>query len=117
MTPGTQCGDFVACGPLGPFGDEFADGGVIEVVGCAAQPEACAAILIGAYIAIRYGPQIIRALESIAQSSYSFMECVQQYIKDLQACKDAYPPGPDRQNCFEAAAQKFKACKAGGTIQ
>ena len=41
----------------------------------------------------------------------NFGDCVQQFLQDLKACTDAYPPGPQRQNCFAKARIKFKYCK------
>ena len=53
----------------------------------------------------------------VALGAYSYGECLVQFTKDLNACREAYPPGPDRENCFEKAAQKFRLCKGGGKIQ
>jgi hypothetical protein len=100
--PGTSCGDFGACGS--PIGSDFgpgivlAGGGTIEIGVCAAQPQVCGGILIGTYIVVRYGPQIIHALAS-AIDPYN------HYLKDLKACAERYVPGPERDKCYEQAAR------------
>ncbi len=58
-----------------------------------------------------------QAAKDTAKSVYDYGACLTQFTSDLKACVDAYPPGPQRQSCFEAARQKFRLCKAGGKIQ
>jgi hypothetical protein len=36
-----------------------------------------------------------------------YMDALQQYIEDLKACTEQYPPGPGRQDCFKRAKAVF----------
>ena len=115
LSPGTQCGDFGVCNPIGnEFEDTATLGAAVPV--CVAQPELCIAGIIGIGIVV-YGPQIIQTARDIGEFTSKFSKCLNQFIEDTKACNDAYPPGPARDQCYKAARQKFDLCKAGGTIQ
>ena len=83
---------------------------------CVAQPEVCA-ILLGGTIAVLYGPQIIHTAKEVIDFTSEFSKCLHQFIEDVKACNEAYPPGPARDECHKKARQKFDLCKGGGTIQ
>jgi hypothetical protein len=83
---------------------------------CVAQPEVCIAGAIGIGIIV-YGPQIIKTVKDTVDWTSQFSKCLHQFIEDVKACDDAYPPGPAREECHKKAKQKFDLCKAGGTIQ
>jgi RHS repeat-associated protein len=38
-------------------------------------------------------------------------DCWNEFAADLQACASAYPPGPQRLACYEAARKKLQACR------
>ncbi len=111
--------DFGACTTAQGFADEIAEDLPYAVPICVVQPELC---LLGlgiatVYVAVEYGPDIVKSVKDIAKSSYSYGECLIQFTKDLKACRDAYPPGPQREKCLVAARDKFRLCKGGGKIQ
>jgi RHS repeat-associated protein len=117
ILPSAICGDMGPCNSIGAgFGpeEEVLLGGL-----CVAQPEFCAAILIGSYITVAYGPQIIQTVKDITNTTGSIIDCWNQYAEDLQACKDAYPPGPQRQECFQKAKAKLDYCRGNikGPVQ
>ncbi|MFN7919436.1 MAG: RHS repeat-associated core domain-containing protein [Bryobacteraceae bacterium] len=39
------------------------------------------------------------------------IQCAQQFARDLRSCEEAYPPGFQRQSCFEAARRRYDECK------
>ena len=103
LSPGTGC-EFGVCVPIGNgFVPALAGGGALEGIGCAAQPEACAAILIGGYIAIKYGPQIVHAAKDAAKGAGTAIAPYNQYLQDLKACYERFVPGPDRDECVKQA--------------
>ncbi len=114
LPSGMQC-DFGVCVPIGNGIAGVDD--AIEIGLCVAQPEVCGAILIGTYVIVRYGPQIVQTTKDIVDWTSQYSKCLHQFIEDTKACQDAYPPGPARDGCYKAARQKFDLCKAGGTIQ
>jgi len=113
LTPGC---DFELCNPIGNgFEDTATLGAALPI--CVAQPELCvAAGVIGIGIIV-YGPQIIKTVKDTVDWTSQFSKCLHQFIEDVKACNDAYPPGPAREECHKKAKQKFDLCKAGGTIQ
>jgi hypothetical protein len=85
LSPGTQC-DFGVCSPIG---NGFAPAGALAVP-CIAQPEACAAILIGTYVIVVYGPQIIQAAKEIAKE----VDCATEWAEARRYCAELYSQPP-----------------------
>jgi RHS repeat-associated protein len=71
LSPGTQC-DFGVCRNIGNslVGIDDAAEGIL----CIAQPEACAAILVGTFIIVNYGPQILKAIEDAEKTRVTCWE-------------------------------------------
>jgi hypothetical protein len=44
----------------------------------------------------------------LAKETGTPIDAYNELLRDFKNCTDAYPPGPDRERCFEAARQKFR---------
>lgn len=53
---------------------------------------------------------ILASLLYYGVKAVSAAECWNQYIRDLKACADAYPPGPERQECYNKSKAKRDFC-------
>ncbi len=125
---GTQCGDFIACGSLGPFGNGFAaEAGTLKIglPICVAQPELCVAGAIAITIGVigyegyqlykmsKGGKQNIvpswaeGARPNVGESASQFADrlCKQQYPPDGAACGSG--PGSERSKIQKWARDKF----------
>jgi hypothetical protein len=110
LAPGTQCGDFVACGSFGPVANGIV--GVDDVV-------LISGVTYGIGVTIyppEVRPGIVQTAKEIVDWTSQYSKCLHQFIEDVRACKDAYPPGPARDECHKKANQKFDLCKGGGPI-
>jgi RHS repeat-associated protein len=112
LAPGTEC-EFGACTPIG---NNFVAAAAPLAAPCLTNP-VCATVLVVGTIGVLYGPQIIHATKEVAEWTSRYSKCLHEFIQDVKACNDAYPPGPARDECHKKARQKFDLCKAGGTIQ
>jgi RHS repeat-associated protein len=86
LTPGC---DFGVCNPVG---NGFAPAGALALP-CIAQPEACAAILIGTYVIVVYGPQIIQTVKNITQTTADAVECAREWEQAREFCAELMSQG------------------------
>jgi RHS repeat-associated protein len=104
----------------------------VLVTACASDPVGCAvaagagAVAGVAVFGVSYGGyQLYKYLTArpvpahASTTGSDFMDAVQQFIKDLKACEQQYPPGPDRDECIKQAKIKyrFRTKPVGGKVQ
>ena len=117
LAPNDPVCDFVACGT--GAGNGFQDVRTLAPAApiCVIQPEVCVVVGVAGliYIGINYGPQIVQ----MAKETGTLIDAYNEYLRDLHACAQAYPPGPERDNCYKAAKAKldFKTGKIKGPTQ
>jgi RHS repeat-associated protein len=103
----------------GGFTFQFADAADAAVLLgiCATDPVcvvvggvvASAAVVI--YVAAKYGPAILQAIQNEETSYERLQRCVAQFTQDLKNCRDAYPPNSaGLKACSEAAQRAYRAC-------
>jgi len=93
-------------GPCVPIGNGF--GAQVVVVGgvaCLSNPACVTLVVITVAAVYYYGPQILKGLGDVISST---IDPYNELLRDFKNCIDAYPPGPARERCFEAARQKFR---------
>jgi RHS repeat-associated protein len=54
------------------------------------------------------------AVRAFWYSAARMIECLNKLARDMKACADAYPPGPARQACFDAARAAYRRCLGEG---
>jgi RHS repeat-associated protein len=113
INPAPGC-EFGVCVTIGNGFEDAESLGLAAPI-CVAQPELCVAGIIGIGIVI-YGPQIIQTVKDIAHTTGSVIDPYNQFLKDLKACTERYAPGPDRDECYKQARDKFRRATGRGPI-
>jgi RHS repeat-associated protein len=54
-------------GTCAPIGNSVVPAAVPIAAGCLAQPEICVTVLVGSYVIVRYGPQIVSAIQELSR--------------------------------------------------
>lgn len=122
MTPSCEFG---VCGGIN-IGSSFTAGVITApLTWCGEHPTVCtigedvAGFIRAIPAAVASGMLLSMEGDNRATSATSVVDCWNQYAKDLQACKEAYPPGPQRQECFQKAKARLDFCRGNikGPVQ
>ena len=86
---------------------------------CVAEPWFCVGgAILGSVIMmpsdVAHHPKAVPVPSTKATTGSDFMDAIQQLAKDLKACAEQYPPGPEREECFKQATIRFRLRKAPG---
>ena len=72
--------------------------------------------MVGGIVAVAYGPQIVKLAKDIIKATGSAIDPYNQFLKDLKACTERFVPGPERDECYKQAADKFRRATGRGPI-